>query len=163
MAKGRGALRPDERKEHPNWGGARSNTGPRNARLGRRFYATLVQQYPVLPLEYMLRVLNYRNPRTGEPLSDQECAAVPNERVDEMAKAAAPYIHPRLSAVAVKSADDSERPCPVDLSKLTDEELALWERLLLKTAVNNVHMDANGEPEPMRQMLDLEALPSPEE
>ncbi len=48
---------------------------------------SLRERFPILPLDHMLSAVN------------DETA--PMHRRDEMAKAAAPYIHPRLSAVAI--------------------------------------------------------------
>jgi hypothetical protein len=55
-----------------------------------------------MPLDYMLEVMR-------DSGSDER-------RRDDLAKAAAPYIHPRLSSV------EQKKP-PLDLSKLTDAEL----------------------------------------
>jgi hypothetical protein len=60
------------------------------------------------PLEYMLRVLRD--------------SKAPDERRDEMAKAAAPYVHPRLAAVEMTGRDGG----PLQfrhVSELTDAEL----------------------------------------
>ncbi len=48
-----------------------------------------------------------------------------------MAKAAAPYIHPRLASVDVRS----RQKYSIDLTKLDDDELILFDRLLLKCQV----------------------------
>jgi hypothetical protein len=60
-----------------------------------------------MPLDYMLEVM--RDTDADE------------RRRDDLARAAAPYVHPRLSAVEYKEP-------PIDLSKLSDAELEqLWE------------------------------------
>jgi hypothetical protein len=71
-------------------GGARPGAGrkPGTATRRTREIAERAMIEGETPLEYMLRVM--RDP------------AVDHERRDEMARAAAPYIHPRLTAVAVK-------------------------------------------------------------
>lgn len=69
----------------------------------------------ITPLEYMLAVLR-----------DEKA---PEERRDEMAKAAAPFIHPRLAAMKVSG--DPNAPL-FDLSSLTDSELAFLRRTILK-------------------------------
>lgn len=55
-----------------------------------------------------------------------------DDRRDQMAKAAAPYIHPRLAAFDIKN-----NPRPVehslDLTKLTDDELRALERIVAKS------------------------------
>ena len=56
----------------------------------------------------------------------------PNARRDEMAKAAAPYIHQRLAVVGVP---DKPRWHSFDLSKLTDDELIVMERLTAKMQI----------------------------
>jgi hypothetical protein len=74
----------------------------------------------LVPLEYMLSVMR------------DETA--PPERRDEMAKAAAPFVHPRLAAMKVSG--DKEAAL-FDLSTLTDNELAFLRRTILKaTPVN---------------------------
>jgi hypothetical protein len=67
-----------------------------------------------VPLEYMLAVMR------------DETA--PPERRDEMAKAAAPFVHPRLAATKVSG--DKDAPL-FDLSALTDNELAFLRRTVL--------------------------------
>jgi hypothetical protein len=66
------------------------------------------------PLEYMLKVM--RNPKA------------PDSRRDDMARAAAPYVHPKLAAV--QHTGQGGGPIQhVDLSKLTDEQIAALESL----------------------------------
>jgi hypothetical protein len=67
------------------------------------------------PLEWMLSVLRDETQ--------------PPERRDEMAKAAAPFVHPRLATTKVQG----DRDAPLfDLSGLTDSELAFLRRTILK-------------------------------
>ncbi len=101
-------------------GGARPGAGRKPHRTFRNAM-TLAQKYEVLPLDHMLSILN-------APAGDKE---VSNSRRDEMAKAAAPYIHPRLEAVSMVS----EQDYAIDASKLTDDELATVTRLLAKAQV----------------------------
>jgi hypothetical protein len=54
------------------------------------------------PLDYMLRVM-------------RDSRAAP-ERRDQMAKAAAPYIHPRLTAIEVSDNDESPYQAPVSIN-----------------------------------------------
>ena len=68
------------------------------------------------PLEVMLHRM-----RGTRDVSDQQFAA---------AVAAAPYVHPKLCAVAYKEAT-VEESC-FDLSELTNEELALMRRVLTR-------------------------------
>jgi hypothetical protein len=51
-------------------------------------------------------------------------------RKDEMAKAAAPYLHPRL--VASDEKDEEPVQYSMDLTKLSDDELIAFERMLIK-------------------------------
>src|SRR5260370_8597365 len=69
----------------------------------------------LVPLEYMLKILR-----------DEK---QPQEVRIEMAKAAAPFVHPRLAAM--KGSGDKEAPL-FDLSTLTDNELAFLSRTILK-------------------------------
>jgi hypothetical protein len=66
-----------------------------------------------MPLDHMLKVLN-------APLSKDR--GITHARRDEMAKAAAPYLHQRL--VASDEKDEEPIQYSMDLTKLTDEELA---------------------------------------
>jgi hypothetical protein len=76
--------------------------------------------YSIMPLDHLLGILNAPPGTTG----------VSDARRDFVAKAAAPYLHPRLMA------SDGKDQVPVqysmDLTKLTDEELMLFERMLIK-------------------------------
>jgi hypothetical protein len=67
------------------------------------------------PLELMLKLINDKN----EPMA----------RRLEAAKAAAPYMHPRLAP------GQEEKPEPrysIDVRKLSDEELMQYERIFIK-------------------------------
>lgn len=70
------------------WGGAQKNAGRKKGSLGQRTQEIIaaVAKSGISPLEYMLKVM--RDP-------EQEDA-----RRDEMAKAAAPFIHPKLNAIS---------------------------------------------------------------
>ncbi|HWX31773.1 MAG TPA: hypothetical protein VNZ53_30610 [Steroidobacteraceae bacterium] len=59
----------------------------------------------ILPLDYMLSVMRNR--------------AVDHRRRDAMAMAAAPYLHPKLSAVDAKLSNASEKPGDVDRIEVT--------------------------------------------
>jgi hypothetical protein len=113
---------------HPNHGGRRSNAGrargvPNKASAERekRIAAT-----GVTPLEVMLhamrdhfdRALSAKQRRTSQASMALALAA---------AKDAAPYVHPRRSAVTHTDA-------PMDLSNLTDRELDELERLIAKSS-----------------------------
>ena len=66
----------------------------------------MIAAQPETPLEYMLRIMR---DEAGE-----------SKRRDEMAKAAAPYLHPRLSSVE-HTGEDEAFPKAADL---TDDQLA---------------------------------------
>src|SRR5260370_28791785 len=69
----------------------------------------------LVPLEYMLSVMR-----------DEK---QPQDVRMEMAKAAAPFVHPRLAAVKMQG----DRGAPLfDLSALSDSELAFLRRTILK-------------------------------
>jgi hypothetical protein len=86
-------------------GGKRAGAGrkPGSATKKTRAIADAVARSGLMPLDYMLEVMR-------DTSADEK-------RRDDLAKAAAPYVHPRLSAVELK------KP-PIDLSRLSDDELA---------------------------------------
>ena len=97
-------------------GGARPGAGRKKGSKPRRVQS-LLEKYPMRPLEYMLKVLNDEN----EPLARRLKAA----------KAAAPHIHRRPVQV-----EEDERPNPkYDPRRLSDEELEWYERILTKMQV----------------------------
>jgi hypothetical protein len=73
------------------------------------------------PLDYMLSVLRDENQ--------------PPERRDEMAKAAAPYVHPKLSAINARVDQELnatiESPQAIDPSKLTPNQRDVLKEILL--------------------------------
>src|SRR5436305_13724604 len=75
----------------------------------------------LLPLDVILARMR------GEPMANGDF--VTDEQF-EAACAAAPYIHPKLSAVAVK--DDRPSAAQLDLSRLTLDELQLLNRFVRK-------------------------------
>ena len=76
---------------HPKWGGRRP--GSKNKRtLAMEAAAFAAAASGETPLDYMLRIM--RDP------------TVEHDRRDDMAKAAAPYLHPRLAAIESKLAVD---------------------------------------------------------
>ena len=87
-------------------------------------------QSGMLPLEYMLSVM--RNAKTEAPV-----------RLDA-AKAAAPYIHPKLATIA-HTGPNGGPVQTIDLSKLTHEQLVALEPVLAQLAASG--RDAAGEGE----------------
>jgi hypothetical protein len=77
------------------------------------------ERYPIQPLDHMMNVIN-APPRTK---------GVTDARRDRMAMAAAPYLHQRLCTL-----EPEEEPpeYSMDLTKLTDDELIAFERMLIK-------------------------------
>jgi hypothetical protein len=75
-------------------------------------------RFGVLPLEYMLRVIN-----------DDK---LPDELRDRMAAAALPFLHHKLTAITPDDIDRSEKTS-LDLSKLTTEEREQLRRILAKS------------------------------
>lgn len=72
------------------------------------------------PLDYMLKVMRD--------------AKADKARRDDMAKAAAPYVHPKFSSVTPGPVGAGAQA--MDLSKLTDDELAQVERISRKLAAS---------------------------
>lgn len=71
-------------------------------------------KYDLIPLDYMLQVLNHDN---STNIDDDELVT-PAMRMDA-AKAAAPYVHARLQSVTVQ-----EKPYEGDPNSITNEYLA---------------------------------------
>ena len=72
--------------------GRKTGGGSRKGKPNKRTVAKLaladrLRKKGITPLEYMLRVMRSRSKNVTE------------ERRDDMAKAAAPYMHPRLNAI----------------------------------------------------------------
>lgn len=86
------------------------------------------------PLEYMLKVM--RNPKAD------------NGRRDDMAKAAAPYVHPKLAAVQHTGAGGGPIQT-VDLTNMTEDQLNALEAIFgpLATASGDDEGDQSGEGE----------------
>lgn len=94
------------------------------------------------PLEYMLRVMRQSDNDIQELARQKKIDAAElarlvaerDERRDWAAQAAAPYVHPKLAAVAVSGApvNDNATTATAALSMLEDDELDQLERLLRK-------------------------------
>ena len=83
----------------------------------KKTVAALKSRYGLLPLEFMLEVMN------NEKLTlDFRCA---------MAGAAAPYLHPKLKAMEIDAPAGPGQP-GLDLTKLTDEELDQLEQIMTR-------------------------------
>src|SRR5260370_41698092 len=90
-----------------------SKKGSRNKRP--RELIERIEASGLVPLEYMLSVMRDES--------------APPERRDEMAKAAAPFVHPKLATTKVQG----DRDAPLfDLSTLTDSGLPFLRRTIFK-------------------------------
>lgn len=135
--------RPASRKSKGKHGGARPGTGGRGTPK-RDQVKNFFEKYPVMPLDHMLTTLNSQFPKapkeTGDKEKDaknyrefvQKCRRL-EARMDDMAKAAAPFCHARLANIEMKSEQTVKHA--LDLTKLTMEELKQLERITAKSQV----------------------------
>lgn len=148
----RGDGNPDQR------GGFRPGSGRPKGALTKQQRYTLGyyrSQFAVQPLDYFLSILN------GEPQMVEIEKEVDGEKVItlemrkptkadrmEAAKAAAPYMHQRLTAVQMTGADGESLQQKIDVTKLTDEELNTLEAICIKalTPVQIIEHDINEHP-----------------
>lgn len=79
-------------------GGRRPGAGRKKGEANRRKQETAraAVEAGITPLEFMLRVMRTEAPEDADPLAKQ----IHRDRQFEAAKAAAPYIHPRLTSVS---------------------------------------------------------------
>ncbi len=99
-------------------GGRRAGAGRPKGAIAKKskvFIRSLLEEFPITPLAYFLEIVNNVKARPALRFA--------------AAKAAAPYMHPRLASIAVQA----ETKWPIDARKLTEEELAQLEPLLLKS------------------------------
>jgi hypothetical protein len=112
-------------------GGRRPGAGrkPGPAWFGKQTYRamSLRQRFPIMPLELMLCVVNNLDPDSPEP----KRKTFTLEKRCDMAARCAPYLHPRLANVNLQA----RQKYSIDLDKLDDQELAAFEKLLLKSQV----------------------------
>jgi hypothetical protein len=73
-----------------------------------------LEEFPITPLRHFLEILNDRKQSPALRFA--------------AAKAAAPYMHPRLASIAVRA----EPQHGYDLSELDDQELDIFGRILMK-------------------------------
>lgn len=146
---------PEKPNGHGRHGGRRVGGGrPKGSNAGTsrgNKVMNLRQRFPKMPIEHMLGVLNEPDIQVPEALAasvnsknKEEATAAQAEiseikedilrqiaRKDDMAKSAAPYIHPRLSSLQVRDERRADKSA-FDLSKLSNEELVLFELLAAK-------------------------------
>ncbi len=87
---------------------------------GQRPSKSVRARYKLLPLDYILQGVNDERLRAPQRF--------------EMAKAGLPYVHHKLTSIQIGGAD-REPQHALDLTKLSDEELAQLERILAKSQV----------------------------
>jgi hypothetical protein len=106
---------------------------------------SLRSRFPIMPLEHMLGILNEPDLEV-DPDDELSWKRAANQAVrkDEMAKAAAPYVHPRLSAIEFNDKSGDPRSS-LDLTKLSDEELAAFELIVSKSQVQLGPVELDGD------------------
>lgn len=138
-------LAKNARPNGRNWGGARKGAGSHGG-AKRHTVQHYMDKYPVMPLDHMLEVLNApepTKPKTNGNGKDADKAKKHYEgmvrryeaRKDDMAKAAAPFMHARLSNVELKGELEQKVQHSLDLKKLSDDELMLLEKLVSKSQI----------------------------
>ena len=103
-------------------GGARPNAGrkPNTPNKATKEREERVRATGITPLDYMIQVMRD--------------AKADKARRDDMAKAAAPYVHPKFSSITPQVPPGENGYA--DLSKLTDVELEQVERISRKLAAS---------------------------
>jgi hypothetical protein len=90
---------------------------PKGSKNQQSKITSLAAKYDLMPLDYMLRVLNHEN-TTDEDGTEADDNVTTAMRMDA-AKSAAPYIHARLQSVTVQ-----EKPYEGDPNSISNEYLA---------------------------------------
>lgn len=103
-------------------GGKREGAGRKKGSLGKktREIAEKAAKSGITPLEYMLKVMRSES---ADP-----------ERRDAMARAAAPYIHPRLEAIAVSGPNGG----PIETKDLSMTDIARRLAFLLTAGAEGI-------------------------
>lgn len=91
--------------------------------------AAEIAESGLTPLDYMLSLLRNEPPEDADL---QQKIAMSAMRF-EAAKAAAPYVHPRLAAVEHTGKDGG----PIETKEVSDMELAMWMRDTITRAVQH--------------------------
>lgn len=136
-AKGRN---PDKQYS-PNYGGARPGAGRPKGMVHREVFH-FREKYEVMPLDYFMMVLNDMLPEKDEAgrVKKFEDGTVKMQRfshADKMqaASQAAPFLHRRLANLEITGEGGGPVKHSIDLTKLTDAELADFERFLAKSQI----------------------------
>ncbi len=114
-------------------GGKREGAGRPKGSINTRQRITLDQaaKFGELPIEYMLRVMNSKK--------------APDARRDEMAKAAAPYLHPRLATTTLQTPPDKPLRFAWDFTKLDREQRAAVRSILMASLAETGSEDGPGD------------------
>ena len=134
------ATQPDGRLQN---GGRRPGAGRPAGTPYRRLQdvLSLRERFPIWPIEYFLTVLNApdikvpKHPPVNENLRERyhkQVAAAAAQRAEKMeaARNAAPFLHPKLASIDVTTKPQVRHK--LDLTKLSDEELAQLEHITAK-------------------------------
>lgn len=87
------------------------------------------ERFPVLPLDYILSILNGINPMTRKPFTSANRPSP--KRIDRLAIAAMGFLHRRLVPLEPKQPDRTM----LNLKILTDEELRQLEHIIVKAQI----------------------------
>lgn len=115
------AEQQQDKKPKSRRGGARPGAGKKDGPRYQKRLRSFRERYPVFPLEYLMDVLNTEE----APAEERFRAAVQ----------AAPFVHPRLAAIQIQQLAEPQHS--LDLTKLTDEELIFFERILAKAQITH--------------------------
>lgn len=128
-------------------GGARPGAGrpkgipnkPRTYTSLRGEVVTMRYRYEVMPLDHLMKIINtVCVQRRGESAEDYAARVKEHHyRQDAAAKAAAPYMHYRLASVELSNRDGEPTRHQIDLTRLSDEELATLQKLTRKAEVTS--------------------------
>lgn len=118
-----------DKKPKSRRGGARPGAGKKDGPRYQKRLRSFRERYPVFPLEHLMDVLN-----SDAPAEERFRAAVQ----------AAPYVHPRLAAIQIQQLQEPQHS--LDLTKLTDEELIFFERILAKAQITHPVTEADHQP-----------------
>lgn len=124
------------------WGGARRGAGKHypiaaGVRSLKNEVLTLRAKYGVMPLDYMLSVLNQEPPTRERNETDKDYLkrlARFEGRKDWAAMQAAPYLHHKLASIEITVPEGGAAKHDVDLTKLSDKELDQLESLVYKAS-----------------------------
>jgi hypothetical protein len=135
---------PRKKFQRGKRGGYRPGSGRKKGGRNRKTVQAVEEVHrsgKMLPLEYMVAV--YTDPNQ------------PTARRDVMARAAAPYFHPRISSIDVTGTAHKPAKHTIDVRKLNDDELLVFEQIVAKAGV----MISDEPPEEMETPEPIAYLP----